>query len=52
MHEKRRYSPVSRKPLWRRLAWLVGIWLISVSGLGVVAYLLRLFMSLAGLASS
>ncbi|MDB5717779.1 MAG: hypothetical protein JWM38_1206, partial [Sphingomonas bacterium] len=28
-------------PLWRRLAWFVGIWAASVAALGLVAYLLR-----------
>ncbi len=26
---------------WRRLGWFVGLWLASVSALGVVAYLIR-----------
>lgn len=38
-----------RKPLWQRLGWLVLIWTCSVAALGVVAWLLRLFMSAAGL---
>ena len=28
-------------PLWRRLAWFVGIWTVSVAALGLVAWLLR-----------
>jgi hypothetical protein len=28
-------------PLWRRLAWLVGIWAASVLALGVVALAIR-----------
>ena len=39
------------KPLWQRLAWLVAIWTASVLALGVVAWLLRLFMSAAGMAT-
>jgi hypothetical protein len=28
-------------PLWKRLAWLAGIWLSSVLALGIVAGVLR-----------
>lgn len=36
--------------LWvRRLGWLILIWTLSVTALGVVAVLLRTFMKLAGL---
>ncbi|MET1078618.1 MAG: DUF2474 domain-containing protein [Pseudomonas sp.] len=38
-----------KTPLWQRLAWLVGIWSASVLALGVVAWLLRQFMSAAGM---
>ncbi len=38
-----------KKPLWQRLGWLVVIWAASVLALGVVAGLLRLFMTAAGL---
>ena len=38
-----------KKPLWQRLGWLVLIWAASVLALGVVAGLLRLFMTAAGL---
>jgi hypothetical protein len=31
-------------PLWRRLAWFVGIWAASVCALGVVAYGIRLLI--------
>ncbi len=40
-----------KKPLWKRLTWLVGIWALSVLALGVVAYLLRMFMTAAGLST-
>ena len=30
--------------LWKRLAWMVGIWAASVAGLGVVAESLRLIL--------
>ncbi|WP_312933453.1 DUF2474 domain-containing protein [Pseudomonas sp.] len=36
-------------PLWRRVGWLVLIWVASVATLGVFAWLMRLFMSAAGL---
>ncbi len=32
-------------PLWRRLAWFVGLWAASVATLSVVAFLLRLWIS-------
>lgn len=38
-----------KKPLWQRLGWLLAIWAGSVLALGVVAGLLRLFMSAAGM---
>lgn len=40
-----------KKPLWQRLGWLVLIWAGSVLALGLVSYLLRLFMNAAGLSS-
>ncbi|CAN7690374.1 DUF2474 domain-containing protein [Rhizobium rhizogenes] len=33
-------SPVS--PLWKRLAWMVAIWVASVAALGLVAGVIRL----------
>ncbi|MFC3607100.1 DUF2474 domain-containing protein [Stutzerimonas tarimensis] len=38
-------------PLWRRLAWLVIIWGLSVTALGLLAYLIRLIMNSVGLSS-
>ncbi|GAB1581893.1 DUF2474 domain-containing protein [Phyllobacterium phragmitis] len=38
------------KRLWlRRMGWLVLIWGLSVAALGLVAWLFRIFMGLAGL---
>lgn len=31
-------------PLWKRLAWMAGIWAASVLALGVVAYALKLWL--------
>ncbi len=28
-------------PLWRRLAWFVGLWAASISVLAVIAFLIR-----------
>ena len=33
-----------QRPLWQRIAWLVVIWAASVAALGVVAYILRLWL--------
>ncbi|MGF6590264.1 DUF2474 domain-containing protein [Pseudomonas sp. 2835] len=40
-----------KKPLWQRLGWLVAIWVGSVVSLALVAWLMRLFMSAAGLST-
>jgi Protein of unknown function (DUF2474) len=40
----------AKRPSWvRRFGWLVLIWILSVLALGLVAGLMRLMMSLAGL---
>ena len=31
-------------PLWKRLAWMAGIWAMSVVTLGVVAFGIRLWL--------
>jgi len=46
--------PTSRddpdKSSWpKRIAWLLGLWLLGVAALGLVAGLLRLLMGAAGL---
>jgi hypothetical protein len=45
-----RASSSRQVPLWlRRVGWLVALWAVSVGALGVVALILRLLMSAAGL---
>ena len=40
-----------KKPLWQRVGWLLVIWTASVASLGVFAWLIRLFMTAAGMKS-
>ncbi|CAI3789853.1 hypothetical protein AHFPHNDE_03562 [Pseudomonas sp. MM227] len=40
-----------KKPLWKRLGWLVVIYAGSVVALGLFAMLIRLFMTAAGMKS-
>src|SRR3546814_12094970 len=49
MQNKHENSAPEPKPLWKRMTWLVLIWSASVLALGVVAWLLRQFMTAAGL---
>lgn len=48
---KREADPAQGKPLWQRIGWLVIIWTGSVLALFVVAMLLRMFMTAAGMKS-
>ena len=32
-------------PLWRRLAWMAGIWTASVAALGAVAFVIRVWLN-------
>jgi len=38
-------------PWWKRIAWLVFLWLLGVGALGLVAFALKLVMRFAGLTS-
>ena len=38
-------------PWWRRVGWLLLLWLLGVGALGVVAVVLKQVMRLAGLTS-
>jgi hypothetical protein len=31
-------------PLWRRLAWFVGLWAAGVASVGALAWLIRLWL--------
>lgn len=44
-------APEDTRPWWKKLGWLVLIWLASVAALGLFAGLLRLFMHAAGMRS-
>ncbi|MDH0748052.1 DUF2474 domain-containing protein [Pseudomonas sp. GD03842] len=48
-HVVREDDGSAKKPLWQRLGWLVVIWSGSVLALFVVASLLRMFMTAAGM---
>lgn len=40
-----RREPEPEPPLWQRLAWMAGIWAASVAALGVVTYVIRLWIA-------
>ncbi len=42
-------DPARKTPLWKRIGWLVVIWAGSVFALFIVASLLRMFMTAAGM---
>lgn len=41
-HGRRPSEP--RQPLWKRLAWMAGIWLASVTFLGIVSMIIRFWL--------
>lgn len=49
MHSEHKDVARPPAPLLARLGWLVGLWAAGVAALGVVAWLLRQVMALAGL---
>lgn len=38
-------DPPPEPPLWQRLLWMAGLWAASVAVLGVVAYVIRLWIA-------
>lgn len=48
-HSLQEIEQAEKQPLWRRLGWLAMIWGGSVLALFVVASLMRMFVSAAGL---
>ncbi|MCY1458435.1 DUF2474 domain-containing protein [Pseudomonas umsongensis] len=50
-HSLRDIEQAEKKPLWQRLGWLAMIWAGSVGALFIVASLMRMFMSAAGLST-
>ena len=43
--ERQRPEQAARPSLARRLLWFIGLWGASVAGLGVVAYVIRLWIA-------
>jgi len=36
--------PENEPPLWKRVAWMIGIWLASITALGIVAMIIRFWL--------
>lgn len=41
--------PGNHSPWWKKLGWLILIWMCSVAALGLLAYLIRVLMNSVGL---
>jgi hypothetical protein len=49
--ENRAAGAQAKSPLWKRVGWLVVIYVGSIVALGAFAMLIRLFMTAAGMKS-
>ena len=45
-------QPATAAPWWKKLAWLILLWVAGVAALGLVAWLVRWLMQAAGLAAA
>jgi len=36
--------PEPEQPVWKRLAWMAGLWLASITFLGAIAWVIRLVL--------
>lgn len=42
---KQRSTSAENSPLWKRLAWMAALWAASVTVIGAVAFLLRMWLA-------